>query len=73
MSDSVQPCGPWSARVLCPWDSLGKNTGMGCRALLPGIPDPGMEQGSLMSSSLACVFFPTTATWEAQLLTTETN
>ena len=27
---------PWTvaARLLCPWDSLGKNTGVGCRVLL---------------------------------------
>ena len=25
------------ARLLCPGDSLGKNTGVGCRALLQGI------------------------------------
>ena len=24
-------------RLLCPWDSLGKNTGVGCHALLQGI------------------------------------
>ena len=30
---------PWTAtaRLLCPWDSPGKNTGVGCRALLLGI------------------------------------
>ena len=38
----------WTARVLCPWDSPGKNTGVGCRALLQGIfggdlPHPGIE------------------------------
>ena len=27
----------WSARLLCPWDSLGKNTGMNCHALLQRI------------------------------------
>ena len=29
----------WTAasRLLCPWDSPGKNTGVGCRALLQGI------------------------------------
>ena len=27
----------WSARLLCPWDSPGKNTGVGCHALLQGI------------------------------------
>ena len=31
MSDSVTP---WSARLFCPWDSPGKNTGMGCQFLL---------------------------------------
>ena len=25
------------ARLLCPWDSLGNNTGVGCHALLQGI------------------------------------
>ena len=25
-----------STRLLCPWDSPGKNTGMGCHALLQG-------------------------------------
>ena len=29
-------CSP-PARVLCPWDSPGKNTGVGCHALLQGI------------------------------------
>ena len=28
---------PWRpARLLCPWDSPGKNTGVGCHALLQG-------------------------------------
>ena len=32
-------CSPWTAacRLLCPWDSPGKNTGVGCQALLQGI------------------------------------
>ena len=31
----------WPARLLCPWDSPGKNTGVGCHALLQGdLPDP---------------------------------
>ena len=37
MSDSLQPHGPWSTRILCPWHSQGKNTGEGCHALLQGI------------------------------------
>ena len=27
----------WPGRLLCPWDSLGKNTGVGCHILLQGI------------------------------------
>ena len=34
MSDSLQPYGRQPARVLCPWDSPGKNTGVGFHALL---------------------------------------
>ena len=37
MSDSLGPCGPWPARLLCLWDSPGKNTGVACHALLQGI------------------------------------
>ena len=37
MSDSLQPYGPQPTRLLCPRDSLGKNTGVGYHALLQGI------------------------------------
>ena len=37
MSDSLQPHGPQPARLLCPWNSPGKNAGVGCHALLQGI------------------------------------
>ena len=37
MSDSLQPHGLSSVRLLCPWTSPGKNTGMGCHALPQGI------------------------------------
>ena len=37
LSDSVQPYGLQPTRLLCPWDSPGKNTGVGCHALLQGI------------------------------------
>ena len=33
----MQPHGLWPISLLCPWDSPGKNTGMGCHALLQGI------------------------------------
>ena len=34
MSDSVQPCRWQPIRLLCPWDSPGKNAGVGCHFLL---------------------------------------
>ena len=34
MSDSVRPRRRPPTRLLCPWDSPGKNTGMGCHFLL---------------------------------------
>ena len=36
MSNSRQPYGPWPARLLCPWDSPDKNTGVGCHFLFQG-------------------------------------
>ena len=36
MSDSLWPHGLWPTRFLCPWDFPGKNTGVGCHALLQG-------------------------------------
>ena len=35
--DSLRLYGPKRARLLCPWDSPGKNMGVGCHALLQGI------------------------------------
>ena len=34
MSDSVQPHRQQPSSLLCPWDSPGKNTGVGCHFLL---------------------------------------
>ena len=51
-----------ACRLLCPWDSPGKNTGVGCHALL---------QGSSRTSNQTCIswiagrFFIHWATWEA--------
>ena len=53
--DCMQP-----ARLLSPWDSPGRNTGVGWRALLQGI-----QPESLMSPTLAGGFFTTSAAWEA--------
>ena len=37
MSKCLQPHGLQPTRLFCPWDSPGKNTGVGCHALLEGI------------------------------------
>ena len=34
MSDSLRPQGRQPTRLLCPWDSPGENTGVGCHSLL---------------------------------------
>jgi len=44
MSDSLRSQGLWLTRLLCPWDSPGKNTGVGCHVLLQGIfPTQGLN------------------------------
>ena len=41
VSDSLQPHGLQPARLLCPWNSPGNNTGVGCHFFSPGnLPDP---------------------------------
>ena len=37
MPDSLRPHGRWPTRLLCPWNSPGKNTRVGCHFLLQGI------------------------------------
>ena len=45
VSDSLQHHGP--ARILCPWDSPSKNTGVSRHSLLQGnLPDPRIKSGS---------------------------
>ena len=54
-------------QALCPWNFPGKNTGVGCHALLQGIfPTQGMNLCLFLSPALAVGFFTTSATWEAQ-------
>ena len=69
-SNSFQPYGLQPARLLCPWDFPGKNTGVGCHACLQGIF---LIQGSNLCLSylpaLTGRFFTTSTTWEAQPLT----
>ena len=46
--DSLRPRGLWPARLLCPWDSPGKNTGVSCHSLLQGVfPTQGSDPGLL--------------------------
>ena len=71
MSNSLQRYGLCSpSGSSCPWDSPGKNTGVGCHTLIQGIF---LTQGSnlhllhALSPALAGRFFTTSATWEAQI------
>ena len=48
VSDSLQPHGLRPTRVLCPWNSTGKHTGVCCSSLLQGIfPTQGSNPGLL--------------------------
>ena len=48
MSDSLQPQRQKPTRLLSPWDSPGKNTGVGCHFLLQGIfPTQGLNPSLL--------------------------
>ena len=47
---TLQPKGLWSSRLLWPWGSPGKNTGVGCHALLQRIfPTQGLNPSLLIS------------------------
>ena len=49
LSDPLQPHGLWPARLLCPWDSPGNNTGVGSHSLLQRIfPMQGSNLGLLL-------------------------
>ena len=57
MSDSWRPHGLQLARLLCLWDSPGKNTGVGCHDLLQGIfMTHGSNPVSFISPALASEF-----------------
>ena len=59
---------PWTVAHQTPLslDFPGKNTGVGCHALLQGnLPNSGIEPMSLESPALTGGFFSTSAIWEA--------
>ena len=65
VSDSLQPHGLLPARLLCPWNFPGKNTGAGCHFLLKGnLPDLGIEPAS---PALAGRFFTAQPPWQSTL------
>ena len=55
VSDIFQPFALYAARLLCPWDSPGKNIEVGCHFFLQtDLPDPGIKPESpvLQAASL---------------------
>ena len=78
MSNSVRPHRQQPTRLLCPWDSPGKNTGVGCHFLrqcikvkresevtqsCPTLSDP--MDCSLLGSSVHGIFQATVLEWGA--------
>ena len=44
VSNSLRPYGLYPARLIWPWDSPGRNTGMGCHSIPQGdLPNPGIQ------------------------------
>ena len=66
MPNSLRPYGLQPARLLCPWDSPGKNLGVVAMPSSRELPDPGIEPMFPRSLALAGMFFTTSTTWEAQ-------
>ena len=79
MSDSLQPHRRQPTRLPSPWDSPGKNTGVGCHALVKGTPYRGrlwtlasaqltiVEGGSgipILSPSSSCGYKPGKTPWK---------
>ena len=72
MSDSLQPHGLWPTSLLCPWDSPGKNTGVGCPFVLQGILlAQETEIESLASLVLAGGLFTTVPTGSPLIIKTK--
>ena len=80
-------CDPmnWTHQAPCPWDSPGKNTGMGCHALLQGnLPSPGSnphllcllhwQSGSLpLGHIVICHFTKTPSNYHTMALISHTS
>ena len=62
---SLRPYRMLLTRLLCPWDSPSKNTGVGYHSPPGDLPDPGIKPASLLSLALAGGFFTTSTIWEA--------
>ena len=68
-SDSLRPHGLSAARLLCPWNSPGKNTGVGRHSLLQGIfltqgsnlGLPALQADSLLSEPAGKPYFYSTS------------
>ena len=65
VSSSLQSHGLWPTRLLCPWNSPGKNTGVGSHSPRD-LPDSGIEPTSLASPSPA--FFTTAPSGKPEYL-----
>ena len=59
----------WPTRLLCPWDSPGKMTGVGCHALLQGIfPTQGLNPGLLHCRQiLHCLSHREAPVWKGEV------
>ena len=59
LSDSLWPQGLYPSRPLCPWNSPGKNTGVGCHALLQRIfPTQGLNLYHLCLLHCRWILYP---------------
>ena len=57
VSESLQPHGLQPAMLLCPWDSPGQNTGVGCPTASRGSSQPRDQTGVSYVSCIVGGFF----------------
>ena len=68
VSSSLQLHGLQLAKLLCPWDFPGNNTGVGCHFLLQGdLPSSGIKPISPASPTMTCRFFTTEPSGKPQV------